>query len=79
MLSSPEVREAFGILTGVRERNIQINIQHDEFKNILIQYFKDVDNSEHNIGSRSNKTDRLEYINYLKKLGKFQVLAYLMG
>ncbi|HHT7855874.1 ParB N-terminal domain-containing protein [Pasteurella multocida] len=70
MLSSPEVREAFGILTGVRERNIQINIQHDEFKNILIQYFKDVDSSEHNIGSRSNKTDRLEYIKHLKKIGK---------
>lgn len=70
MLSTPEVREAFGILTGVKERNIQINIQHEEFKEILIQYFKDVDNKEHNIGSRSTKVDRLKYIEYLKNHGK---------
>lgn len=70
MLSSPEVRDAFGILTGVRERNIQINIQTSEFIEILKQYFSDVDKPEHNIGSRSNKKDRLNYIQHLTELGK---------
>ncbi|MEH8093217.1 hypothetical protein P9057_09830 [Gallibacterium anatis] len=70
MLSTPEVREAFGILTGVRERNIKINIRLEEFKEILRQYFNDFDNKTHNIGSRSNKEDRLRYLEYLKSLGK---------
>lgn len=70
MLSSPEVREAFGIVTGVREKNIEINITKQEFANILKQYFSDFDDKSHNIGSRSNKVDRLKYIDYLKQINK---------
>ncbi|WGE81809.1 ParB N-terminal domain-containing protein [Actinobacillus equuli subsp. haemolyticus] len=70
MLSSPEVREAFGIVTGVKERNMLINITKEEFATILTQYFTDFDNPVHNIGSRSKKTDRLDYIKYLSQKGK---------
>lgn len=70
MLSSPEVREAFGIVTGVKERNMLINITKEEFATILTQYFTDFDNPDHNIGSRSKKTDRLDYIKYLSQKGK---------
>lgn len=70
MLSTPEVRDAFGITTGVTERNILINITREEFTAIITQYFNDFDNPNYNIGSRSNKNDRLDYIQYLKNIGK---------
>lgn len=70
MLSSPEVREAFGITTGVKERNMLINITLKEFTDIIIQYFTDFEDPNHNIGSRSRKIDRLKYIEYLSQKGK---------
>ena len=70
MLSTPEVRDAFGITTGVTERNILINITREEFTAIITQYFNDFDNPNYNIGSRSNKNDRLDYIQHLKNIGK---------
>ncbi|WP_233143447.1 ParB N-terminal domain-containing protein [Aggregatibacter actinomycetemcomitans] len=70
MLSTPEVREAFGITTGVTERNILINITKEEFTAIITQYFNDFDNPYYNIGSRSNKNNRLDYIKYLQNIGK---------
>lgn len=70
MLSTPEVREAFGIITKVSERNIFINIQREEFTAIIQQYFSDFDDPSHNIGSRSNKVDRLKYIDHLSQQGK---------
>ena len=70
MLSTPEVRDAFGITTGVTERNILINITRDEFTAIITQYFDDFDDPAYNIGSRSNKTNRLSYIQHLKDIGK---------
>lgn len=70
MLSSPGVRDAFGIVTGVKERNILINIAPEEFKTILTQYFTDFDDPNHNIGSRSKKEDRINYIDYLWQQGK---------
>ncbi|EXI61609.1 hypothetical protein MHD_04485 [Mannheimia granulomatis] len=70
MLSSPEVREAFGIVTGAKERNMLINITLEEFTAIITQYFTDFDDPNHNIGSRSNKVDRLKYIKHLSQQGK---------
>lgn len=70
MLSSPEIREAFGIVTGVKERNMLINITLEEFTAIIAQYFTDFDDPNHNIGSRSKKVDRLKYIDYLSQQGK---------
>lgn len=70
MLSTPEVRHAFGITTGVTERNILINITKEEFTAIITQYFNDFDDPNYNIGSRSNKKNRLDYIQHLKNIGK---------
>jgi putative uncharacterized protein (fragment) len=70
MLSTPEVRQAFGITTGVTERNILINITKEEFTAIITQYFNDFDDPNYNIGSRSNKKNRLDYIQHLKNIGK---------
>ena len=70
MLSTPEVREAFGITTGVTERNILINITKEEFTAIITQYFNDFDNPNYNIGSRSKLENRLDYIQRLDNIGK---------
>lgn len=70
MLSTPAVREAFGITTGVTERNILINITKEEFTAIIAQYFNDFDDPNYNIGSRSNINNRLNYIQHLKNIGK---------
>ena len=70
MLSTPEVRHAFGITTGVTERNILINITKEEFTAIITQYFNDFDDPNYNIGSRSNKKNGRDYIQHLKNIGK---------
>ena len=70
MMSTPETRKGFGIVSPQRSGEVLINVPIAEFKIAIEQYLHDIDNENLNVGSRSHSTDRRSYITELQRMGK---------
>lgn len=69
MFSTPQARETFGIVSGRSDSLVLINVMPEEFKQALAEYLKDIENPLLNVGSRSNKEDRIGYYEVLLEKG----------
>lgn len=70
MFSTPQAREAFGIITGRSSGSVLIDVELAEFTAALAEYLSDISNPDLNIGSRSTKKDRIGYAIILEEKGK---------
>ncbi len=63
--TNPTFRDAFGIISGVREPIVRINAEFEEFNRALNFFLGDLLDINTDIGSRSKVEDRLQYLNDL--------------